>query len=299
MRGFSATDLPDGTRYVALHYTADEEKQGEWVAAASKGVPEREWKREMELREDVWDGEPVFADYRDGFHAIERSIKVLPECYYIGGWDAGDTLAPAFILKQLRPILSPNLVEYRAYGVLECVPTVAMPMETFAPWVRDTLNNWAGDFEELPKKIIHVGDQTITTRQGARGETAEKVAAEFGFNIRPMTNDWEVRRSAVTNLLVGRVQKDRAQFIISATDCPVLRKGFQGAYKYEAAASGDQSGHGMVRKMPLKNSYSHIQDANQYADMFIHDLMRELLGSGSRVKQSSRIVKRSNYRVSQ
>jgi len=71
--GFAAQTIKNGTRHVAIHYSADEEKGPEWVAImksrlATEGFGERDWQREMELREDIYNGEPVFADYVDHLH---------------------------------------------------------------------------------------------------------------------------------------------------------------------------------------------------------------------------------------
>src|SRR5690348_17202456 len=106
--------LPNGTRYAALHFSADPDKDqayekrktqgeqtsdGKWVA----GVPIREWKEQMGMHEDIYDGQPVFADYSDTRHcplSIRKTgIPIFPQSAYIGGWDGG--LVPAFVLYQI------------------------------------------------------------------------------------------------------------------------------------------------------------------------------------------------------
>lgn len=59
--GFASKLLDNDILYVAIHYSADDDKQSiEWKQRTARGVPEREWLREMELAQDIWDGLPVY-----------------------------------------------------------------------------------------------------------------------------------------------------------------------------------------------------------------------------------------------
>lgn len=262
MQGFRATTLPNGTRYVAMYYTADEDKRGDWGTRKSKGVPAREWMREMEMADDIYDGEPVFADYRDSVHCPwgEKPLPVFSGSFYSGGWDCGATLIPSFVLLQCmsRP-------PFQIHSLLELVSDGKEPMSKFVlrvlPAIRKLL---PGTWDE----IEHWGDATVTTANGANGETAQQAAKRQGIVIKQSTNAMEPRMSAVTWLLTDMLDDKTPRFVVDGNRCPVLRAGFLGAYKIDVSAAGDAVGPGRVLKSaPLKNSYSHVQDALQYAAM--------------------------------
>lgn len=289
MTGFAATTLPGGIRFCALHYSADPEKNQEWVNRVKPAIDPDEWDREMELRENIWPGEKVFKAYSDSFHcpawANKQDIQIVSGAHYIGGWDGGQTLAPAFVLEQLRKLGE----EWRLYTMLEVSLEGAWSMEEFAPIVKERLHAWSPEFAP---KIIHTGDPTIWTRSGTDKRSAGEVAQSHGFNIQPSTNDWEIRKSAVTWHLLRKLSDGRAGYILSGKNCPTLKAGFEGAYNYPKRTTADQSGPGMELQTPNKNQYSHVQDAKQYADI----LAKALIENSATVKQSSRI-KKGNYRT--
>jgi len=261
MIGFSSTDLTSGIRYLALHYTADEEKNGEWARGMKQtGIPQREWDREMELREDVWDGEAVHADYVDALHcpAAVRSeyLPIVNGSKYFGGWDCGQTLSPAFVLLQVTPR------PFQVHALLEVVSEGAMPMETFAPLVQQILMRWHSG---LWSEVSHHGDATVTQRSGSNGDSAADVALRHGVTIRPETNVWAARQSAVTWLLTRSLGEDAPGFFLSGKCCPILRTGFQGAYRFRPHSRSQKGGAGTILQMPVKDEYSHVQDALQYA----------------------------------
>lgn len=291
MTGFKAITLESGTRFLALHYTADKNKDSDWVTKHKAGMDAEEWDREMELRENVWAGERVFKAYNDSFHCpawtSEIEIKVLPGCHYIAGWDGGASLAPACVLGQLRPILVDGnpLPEWRLYILLEVFLEGAWSMEEFAPIVRDRLKEWS---PEYAKKIRHVGDPTLMQRAGTDKRTAAEVALNYGFAISPSTNEWEVRRSAVSWHLQRKLSDGRAGYIVNGPKCPTLKSGFEGAYRYQKKSTADATGPGMVLNMPEKNAWSHVHDANEYLSIFAKTIIE---GSGE-TKQTSRIKRR-------
>ena len=220
----------------------------------------REWDRDMEMREDVYDGQPVYDDYVDAIHCPkilrENSIPLSANAMYYGGWDAGQTLSPAFVLLQVteRP--------WQVHALLEVVSVGQQPMERFAQVVLQRLMKW---HPGLWDQVKHFGDATIVTRSGSDGQSARDVAKRHGISIVPMSNQWAGRVSAVTWLLTRRLDEDMPGFWVSGKDCPVLRDGFLGGYQTTASPSGESSGPGMVLRAPLKNAFSHVHDALQYA----------------------------------
>jgi len=259
MKGIAFGDCLNGALLMRIHYSADEEKDEVWAKAKRAKTPEREWRREMELDETVHDGEPVFADYIDKFHCPwdRTPLPLVKGATYIGGWDCGQTLIPAFVLLQITPR------PWQVQAILEVVSPGAEPMETFAPRVMMALiKRLPGRWDE----VEHWADQTVTTPSGANGETAQQNAKKKGFRLRPASNEWSGRYGGVTWMLADRLDAGEPRYIVDGFHCPVLRSGFQGAYKLDVTQQGDAVGPGRVlANKPLKDSFSHVHDGNQYA----------------------------------
>lgn len=276
-QGAALARLSSGGIYVRTHYTVDKNKRNpEWIAAGRAAMGPREWDREMEMREDIWDGLPVFPEYIDDRHCpLEYRKKKIPvvtdRAFYVGGWDAGMTLRPAFSLWQV--VYGETRLQYQIQGVLEVTTEFALPMETFAPKVNDALHTHC---PEIVQRITHVGDETIRQRSGSRGETAQMVAQEHGIFIFPMTNKWEPRKSAMQWAVNGMIDETTPRMVICGKTMPMLRKGFQGAYCLDYKAG--QVGAGGELKMPLKNVFSHVADSAQYAML---EIKRELEAGNS------------------
>lgn len=298
MQGFAAKDLPSGTRFLAMHYTADEEKRGMWATEKRKGVPVREWDQQMELREDVWDGEPVFADYSDSLHCpgilrqsptgqtwAEAIVAgrldskwrdywdklIVPGSTYYGGWDCGATLSPAFSLTQMAP----RNMGYQMITMFEVVPEEgkAMPMETFAPMVQQILMKWHPGLWDI---VSHHGDATVDQRSGTRGETAGDVARRHGINIKGETNIEGVRLSAVTRILTRMISERAPGWFLCGVGCPTLRAGFQGAYRFRPHPQSEKNGAGYIPQKPVKDSYSHPQDSFQAAAIAMNRFLKDV-----------------------
>ena len=259
--GFAAKDLPNGDRYLAIHYTADEAKRGTWRMSFTN-VPPREWEREMELNEDIHAGKPVYETYDDKRHCPPKyHAKGIPNVQgstYVGGWDCGTTMRPAFVLLQITP--SPS---FQTHCILEVASEGNEPMSMFAPRVLKALQDrLPGDWPD----VIHVGDGTIRNRMGNVGKSAADVAQPtIGTLIEPMSNIESVRQSAVTDLLMGEIPVGKGsapRFLLDAS-CGYVRSGFNGAYKYAPVTLSD--GSTTYSPHPVKNIQAESHDALQYA----------------------------------
>jgi len=267
MRGLWLGDCANGALYCRLHYSADPEKDAAWAAAARARTPDREWRREMEMDETVHDGEPVYADYRDRFHCPlqEKELPEMRQCQYLGGWDCGSTITPAFVLLRLTP------KPFQVHAILEVVSPGAEPMDKFAPRVlAELMRLLPGDWPD----VEHWGDATVVTRNGANGETAQEAARRHGIRIRQASNAWGERYGAVTWLLMQTIDPVTPRFVVDGSRCPVLRAGFQGAYKFEESPAGESAGPARIlRDTPKKDSYSHVHDALQYAAIRLRKML--------------------------
>lgn len=268
LQGVGLGELINGAAYLRVHYTADPTKRDpEWATRSRKEMGVRFWDQQMEMSEEIFEGEPVYPDYNDDIHC-PKTPKGSPVCprtgksiivrdsMYVCGWDAGTTVQPAAVLLQITPA-------NQVHAILEIVPDKSEPMSTFAPRVMMGIqkmlpHSWA--------KVHHVGDNTITSRAGATGDTARSVAKNVAaIDIVPISNIWQPRISAVTRLLTERIDENTPGFLVFGAQCRLLRKGFAGAYKYEQSSRGDEQGAGRILQSPLKNTYSHVHDAMQYA----------------------------------
>lgn len=277
MRGLTAETLPSGIRFLRLHYSADPAKTPAWAEEERKKEADpRNWDTQMEMRRIVIDGYPVFPRFNEKQHVPATGydrhfpLDVENHCHYLGGWDAGQTLNPAFTLIEWRP----NPLRVRV--LLEVVSVGGEDMDQFAPRVKELIESV---YPGLLALVKHKGDPTITTRSGSNGLTAQQVARKYGFEIIPSTNDWTLRSTAVSHILA----QDEL-FEVCRHGCPTLYRGFLGQYRYMVSKTGDQVGAGVKLMSPVKNAYSHVQDALQYPAI---DIYNALMPGGKRVWKSA------------
>lgn len=276
---------------MSVHYSADPSKRDpNWIRTEKAAMGERQWRQQMEMDEDVYDGEPVFPEFMERSHIFEAvaqrsgmlpQLPVFEQSIWLGGWDTGNTLNPAFVLLQLT-------VEGQVLAMSEVVPTRPMAMEQFCPMVNQHLRM---AHPKVPSVLIkHFGDETGRNRMGNNGESAFGVAKRHGFVIRPVSNIWEGRRSAVSWVLTDCLEGPCPRALFSRLSCPTLVEGFLGAYKLRTSNLGDDSGPGAVYSAPLKNSFSHVQDAYQYPVVVIHRHLSRgvaMVGTGGKSEKAN------------
>jgi hypothetical protein len=226
----------------------------------------------------VYDGVPVYPHFEDTFHAPDafhdRPIPLVDGSWYWVGWDCGQTLNPALVVDQVTPRTRQvqSLMEVISYGgesMAEFAPRAYNEIEKVYPGLTKNRN------------LKHTCDPAARQRSGTNRVTAIQEAMKHGFRLHPSpTNAWIPRHSAVANLLQRRLEQGKPGYVLCAHHCPTLRAGFRGAYKFRVSSSGDPSGPGVVQLEPLKDSYSHVQDAKQYAAMDIETFLSRLDGRG-------------------
>lgn len=247
-------------RVLSIHYAADPAKDADWAARVRAQMPDREWQREMEGFVNVFDGEPVYPMYERTYH--EERIdwpKSADRGVAVAGWDCGVTINPAFVLGFVRqPVGEPAQLQ-----VLCELSYSGMSMEQFAPKVEEYLQkNWPA-YAMWRERIIHVGDPTGASRQGAAGETAFGVARRHGFYIRKSAVSLNPRLSCVTRFLMRwAVDEEKPLIVFNKPRCQVLCEGLGGGYCYKKKSG--LVGNAQSLRQPDKNGYSHVQDALQY-----------------------------------
>lgn len=109
------------------------------------------------------------------------------------------------------------------------------------------------------------------------------VLRKAGFKcVKPPTNDPEKRIQAVERLLLQQLE-GKAMYLVDPR-CEQLIKGFRYGYRYKIKKNGE------MEDKPDKNAFSHVHDANQYADSVIDMNVR-----GTALQTSRREVQKVPY----
>ena len=217
-------------------------------------------------------GTPVYEkSFTPDFHIAKESLKpIRGEAYpVIIGVDFGRT--PAAVFKQRDPrgrILTLGEVTAENMGV-----------ETF---IRTKLNPYiANRFQGCT--FICAPDPAGFARQQLNEMTLVDALKQAGFKcVRPPTNDPIKRIQAVERLLLLQIE-GKAMYLIDPS-CEMLIKGFKYGYRYKIRRNGE------IEDCPEKNIYSHVHDANQYADSVIDVSVR-----GQALQRGKREVKKVPY----
>jgi hypothetical protein len=250
----------DGYVYYAVHYSADPAKDAKWVKGKKAEVSPDDWEREMEGNELIYGGQPVYAGvWKRQAHEYDPCFIWTEDHYWLAGLDGGNTMNPAIVL--VRGQNYPFQVRTEAEIFVEGGSSMEQLLPLYiAKCVELGLN---------PLSLPMYADPALWARQGAKGESSADICSKYGIPIYRSTNDWLKRKGAVDWCLTQSYEKGpekhlRYRMTINKATCPVLSKGFYGQYRYEEHARSD-IGAGQVLLKPLKNMYSHLQDALQYA----------------------------------
>ena len=190
-------------------------------------------------------GKPVYKDYDDQVHYSEDAIVPPMGSHVIIGVDQG--LSPAAALTVMDA--DGTLV------VFDEITTVDCSLKEFAeellwpriyakyPWIR---NNFSC-----------VIDPAAAQRSMNDAKAGYEILKEAGLPITlARTNNATDRRESVIHFL-----RLKNKFKLSP-NCKILRKGFISGYKYEEKKSVDGR---VYKEKPMKNEFSHVHDALQYA----------------------------------
>lgn len=218
-------------------------------------------------------GTPVYEKtFTYDFHVAKERLKYARgEAYPIViGVDFGRT--PAAVFKQRDP-------RGRVLTLGE-VTAENMGIETF---ISTRLNPYAAN--HFPgATFLCAPDPAGFAKQQINEMSLVDVLKKAGYKcVRPPTNDPEKRIQAVERLLVQQMD-GKAMYLIDPS-CETLIRGFRSGYRYKLKKNGE------MEDRPDKNSFSHVHDANQYADSVIDMNVRGVaLQSGRReVKKVERV----------
>ncbi len=218
-------------------------------------------------------GTPVYEKtFTYDFHVSETPLKYIRGENYpiVIGVDFGRT--PAAVFKQRDPrgrVLTLGEVTAENMGIETFISTRLNPF---------IANNFAG------ASFVCAPDPAGFAKQQMNEMSLVDVLKKAGYKcVRPPTNDPERRIQAVERLLVQQLE-GKAMYLIDPS-CETLIRGFRYGYRYKIKKNGE------LEDRPDKNSFSHVHDANQYADSVIDMNVRGVaLQSGRReVKKVERV----------
>ncbi len=199
----------------------------------------------------VHDGKPVFPEWNDSLHCKE--IQPLANVPLLIAFDFG--LTPAAVITQAdargRMLVLDELCGHDM-GIRGFLTDVLIPqlVRIYPQW-------WAKK-DEL---ITCVGDPAGAQRAATDETSCFDEIKQAKLTIRPaQTNAWLPRRDSVAWFL-SKLSDGKPAFMLDPC-CTVLRKGFNGGYKYRRIKV---IGEERYTETPHKNKFSHPHDALQYA----------------------------------
>jgi hypothetical protein len=195
----------------------------------------------------IHEGRPVYSEYNDQTHCATEDVEPMRGLPLLLGWDFG--LTPSCIFAQFHP--------RGQLRVIDELTSTDMGINQFArDVVKPHLTNHYGGMS-----IQSWGDPAGGQRaQADKTITCMKVLALQGLTTTPApSNDWITRRESVVRFMTT-IRDGEPGFLLSPK-CRVLRKGFNGGYKYDRVQI---PGEDRFKDMPSKNNYSHPHDALQY-----------------------------------
>jgi hypothetical protein len=199
----------------------------------------------------VHDGKPVYPEWNDSLHC--REVQPIPGRRLVISFDFG--LTPAAVICQEdargRMLVLDELCG-QDMGIRSFLTDVLIPqlMQVYPAW-------WAKKAE----LILCIGDPAGAQRAQTDERSCFQEIKETGLEIRPaQTNAWLPRRDSVAWFL-SKLSDGKPAFVLDPC-CQVLRKGFNGGYKYRRI---QVIGEERYTEEPAKNKFSHPHDALQYA----------------------------------
>lgn len=232
-----------------LHYTADPTKRDpSYRESIKNAMPLQEYLREYELHWDTFAGQPVYPEFNKELHKLKSEPKPMHGIPMLIGFDFG--LTPAAVVGQYQDgqlVIFKEFIELNM-GAERFVPKVIADIRMRWPEFSDLKNNW--------RCFI---DPAGVFRSDTDESSCAQVLGKNGFSVIPGPIVWEERRKGVVSFL-QTLSPNGPGFQIWERGCPMTVKGFEGGYRFN-----DKSFEIEPSKVrPIKDQYSHPQDALQY-----------------------------------
>jgi len=217
-------------------------------------------------------GTPVYQkSFVPDFHVAQSDLRAInsPDYPLIIGIDFGRTPAAVFKQRDARGrVLTLAELTSENMGIETFIRTKLTPF---------VANHYPGF------TMICAPDPAGFMKQQLNEMTLVDALKAAGFKcVKPPTNKPDLRIQAVERLLSQQLE-GKAMYLVDPA-CKMLIKGFKTGYRYKLKKNGE------LEDSPDKNEFSHVHDANQYADSVIDMNVR-----GVALGVARREVKRVSY----
>lgn len=197
------------------------------------------------------DGKPVYPEYNDQIHFTNKELKFEAGMPLILGQDFGRT--PATIIAQMSTT-----------GQLRCIEEIVSDNMGIRQFVEEKLRPLLINKYRFPStRVMNWADPAGASPDQISEITCINVMNQYGICTKPAPvpqNAFTLRRDCVADLL--RQRRDTQAGILVGPGCPMLRKGFNGGYRYRRMKMNTVDE--IYAEAPEKNEFSHIHDAFQY-----------------------------------
>ena len=192
----------------------------------------------------IKDGRPVYGScWNDDLHVSDKVECIKGLKVYIG-LDFGLTPCAIFGQKTARG----------TWHIFNELVTDDMDIDSFARLLGQEIHDCCEG-----NTVLIYGDPAGEFRD-AQGMTVYELLKKRGLMARPaQTNNLEIRLQAVKSPLLRMI--DGKPGFLLGKNCGILRRGFNGGYKFRRISSGGAARYTLE---PDKNQFSHPHDALQY-----------------------------------
>ena len=239
----------DKYTHIRIWYYADPHKRGpDYYEREVKTGNLRKNRREVLISYDEPEGDPFYPSYNPDTQVVPRILNT--GSFLVIGQDGGRT--PASIICEVLP--SGRVVAGRelvSQGI-----SVTAHGERLVSLLNLHYPGWQSSH------IMAVDPTMLDARGEANDETSGQVLERLGFQLTPGVQDPDRRFDAVTTLCLQSTMDEygnRPKLVVDPNGAPTVHTGFMGGCTL--SPSDDKVG----RNRKLKNSFSHVMDALEYA----------------------------------
>jgi len=225
-------------------------------------LPKNYYSKNMRGKSDDWiavnlanqygfvsDGKAIYPEYRDDFHCHE--VEFIPDLPIIRGWDFGKAAC----------VLHQHTKHGQLIAQKEYTSNQTMGIDRFSDFVINDCAQLIVDGYEF----IDIGDPSGKAGSlQSDGITCFTILEDKGIDIQAGKQDPKIRIESVRYFL-GRLVDGLPAFIVNGKQCPVLRKGFQGAYCFRRMQVAGER----YADKPDKGDASHPHDCTQYVAAYL------------------------------
>lgn len=224
-----------------------------------------------------YSGVAIFAkNFQEDKHICYEPMKADPELPLLLGWDISSSgVDKACAIMQIN--------KHATVCLLDEVVTDDPGLGPFINMVKQRITNFWHSNISPPHSFA---DPAAWTTSQVVMLSPATMLARSGFPSRKGAKEFPTRFNSVVELLTHDANDGQPGLLVNYHSCPVTIQGFLGGYQYKQIEEADR----VLSAQPIKNLYSHIMDAIQYAasgvaQMF--ELGREKPKSLAEIRQPS------------